>query len=317
MIIVKLGGSVITDKKRPLTARPRAIEALAAALAGVDEPLVVVHGGGSFGHYWSVRHGMHTKPARHAPAAVAAVKNSMVDLDALVLRAMARAGLGPYVVPPHALLRPGGTVLTSAVGEVKSMAESGTVPVTYGDALWKRGGLTYIMSGDVLVRLLSFGILPRLAVFATDVDGLYSDLRARSLIERVGRQDAERLAGLLPGGGSGGSGARPRGRGHALPGRGAAAAAGPDVTGGIGRKVRESMLLSEFGIDVAFVNGNKPERILEAAAATRGEGRGRFAGTLFAADARFKRDQADQGWRGRSAGTLFDGAGAAPRELRL
>ena len=298
MLVVKLGGSVITDKKRPLTARPRAIAALAGALAKVDEPLVVVHGGGSFGHYWSVRHDMHTRPARHAPAAVAAVKNSMVDLDALVLRTMAKKGLGPYAVPPHALLRPGGTPLGPAVGEVESMAESGLVPVTYGDALWKRGGLTYIMSGDSLVRMLSLGIRPRLAVFATDVDGLYSDLRARTLIERVGRREAERLVGLLPWGGRGG--ARPRAGGRPPAGRGASGAAGapepaagPDVTGGIWRKVRESLFLASSGIKVAFVNGNKPGRILEAAAATRGRGSGRFAGTLFAS------------------------AGTAPKELRL
>ena len=276
MIIVKLGGSVITDKKRPLTARPRAVSALAGALAEIGEPLAVVHGGGSFGHYWSVRHDMHTRPAVHAPGAVADVKNSMVDLDAIVLRAMAKRGMGPYAVPPHALLRPGGSPLPSAVREVGDMAASGLVPVTYGDALWRRGGLTYILSGDSLVRMLSLGIRPRIAIFATDVDGLYSDLRSRSLIGRVGRREAARLRALLQGGGR-----RRRGGGQAATAD-AAAAAGPDVTGGIWRKVRESLFLAGAGIRVALVNGSRPERILEAAAATRGGRSGAFTGTLFA-----------------------------------
>ena len=275
MIIVKLGGSVITDKKRPLTARPRAIASMAGALAEAGEPLIVVHGGGSFGHYWSVRHDMHTRPAKRDPAAVAAVKNSMVDLDAMVLRAMAGKGIGPYALPPHALVRPGGDAASAPdVREAGRIAESGLVPVTYGDALWRRGGMAYIMSGDRLVSMLSLALRPRLAVFATDVDGLYRDMDSRELIPRIGAAGAGRMAGSLSeGGAAAGAGAGGRAQGPA-----------PDVTGGIRRKVLEAARLAGAGIDVAFVNGNRPGRILEAAAAA-GRGRrrpGRFTGTLFA-----------------------------------
>lgn len=277
MIIVKLGGSVITDKRRPLTARPRAIASMAGALAEAGEPLIVVHGGGSFGHYWSVRHDMHTRPARRDPAAVAAVKNSMVDLDAMVLRAMAERGIGPYALPPHALVRPGGDRASApAVREAGRIAESGLVPVTYGDALWRRGGMAYIMSGDRLVSMLSLALRPRLAVFATDADGLYRDMDSRELIPRVGPAEAGRIAGSLAEDAAGAGAGRARGAA-------ARSAPAPDVTGGIRRKVLEAARLAGAGIDVAFVNGNRPGRILEAAAAAGRGGRrpGRFEGTLF------------------------------------
>lgn len=275
MIIVKLGGSVITNKGRPLTARPKAVASMAGDLAGLEEPLIVVHGGGSFGHYWSVRHDMHTEPARHPPAAVAAVKNSMVDLDAIVLRELAKGGVGTYAIPPHALVAPGRDAASGpAVREVGRIAGSGLVPVTYGDALWRRGGMAYIMSGDRLVRMLSLALRPRLAIFATDVDGLYEDMESLRLIPRVGAAEAGRIAGSLDGSASGGGGA---GRGKKAP--------VPDVTGGIRRKVLEAARLAGAGIDVAFVNGGEPGRIAEAAAAAgRGKGRrpGKFKGTLFA-----------------------------------
>lgn len=276
MIIVKLGGSVITNKRRPLTARPKAIASMARDLAGAEEPLIVVHGGGSFGHYWSVRHDMHTEPARHAPAAVAAVKNAMVDLDAIVLRAMAKEGAFPYAIPPHALVAPGGEAAGGpAVREAGRIAGSGLVPVTYGDALWRRGGMAYIMSGDRLVRMLSLALRPRIAIFATDVDGLYEDMDSRELIPRVGAAEAGRLAQSLAGGASDAGGT---GRGKKAP--------VPDVTGGIRRKVLEAARLAGAGIDAAFVNGDRPGSILEAAAAAGRRGRrGRpekFTGTLFA-----------------------------------
>jgi len=60
MILIKLGGSIITNKEKPLSPRIKTIENLAKNLKKIDEPLIIVHGGGSFGHYWSVKYDMHT-----------------------------------------------------------------------------------------------------------------------------------------------------------------------------------------------------------------------------------------------------------------
>ena len=56
MLLVKLGGSVLTDKARLRRARPAAIARLAKELAGAPESLLVVHGAGSFGHILARRH---------------------------------------------------------------------------------------------------------------------------------------------------------------------------------------------------------------------------------------------------------------------
>ena len=51
-LLIKLGGSVITIKDRALTPNIQAIERLSHVLARLSESLIIVHGGGSFGHYW-------------------------------------------------------------------------------------------------------------------------------------------------------------------------------------------------------------------------------------------------------------------------
>ena len=66
MILIKLGGSIITNKQKPLTARISEIKQIASHLRKIKEPFVVVHGGGSFGHYWTVKYDMHTKPDRYS-----------------------------------------------------------------------------------------------------------------------------------------------------------------------------------------------------------------------------------------------------------
>ena len=85
MILIKLGGSIITNKERPLSPRIAAVQKIAKQLKKIREPMIIVHGGGSFGHYWSVKYDMHTKPARNDPHGVAVVKNSMVELNKIIL----------------------------------------------------------------------------------------------------------------------------------------------------------------------------------------------------------------------------------------
>jgi isopentenyl phosphate kinase len=48
-----------------------------------------------------------------------------------------------------------------------------------------------------------------------------------------------------------------------------------DVTGGMTRKVQEAKKISKMGMNVFFVNGNKPERIVKAIK------NGKLEGTLF------------------------------------
>ena len=45
-----------------------------------------------------------------------------------------------------------------------------------------------------------------------------------------------------------------------------------DVTGGMKRKIDEAQNIAKMGLNVFFVNGNKPKRILDAASKRKFEG---------------------------------------------
>jgi len=68
MLLVKLGGSVVTEKTHLRTPRSAAIRRLAGELASLREPLLIVHGAGSYGHILARRHRLN-EGARHRPAA--------------------------------------------------------------------------------------------------------------------------------------------------------------------------------------------------------------------------------------------------------
>ena len=181
MILIKLGGSIITNKEKPLSPRKKVIEKISQNLKKIDEPLVVVHGGGSYGHYWSVKYDMHTKEKKYEPKGVAIVKNSMIDLNKIILDSLLKNKLNPYCLPPTDFMS-GNKPIIKKIKEIEKIAKSSLIPVTYGDALWYGQNKTYILSGDKIMTHLAKILKPRLCIFALNEDGLYSDLKSKKLI---------------------------------------------------------------------------------------------------------------------------------------
>jgi len=244
MILIKLGGSIITNKEKPLSPRKKSIDKIVCALKKIDESIIVVHGGGSYGHYWSVKYNMHTKPANYNTHGVSVVKNSMVELNKIILDSFLKNKLNPYCLPPTDFIF-GNKPIIKKVKEIEKIAKTNLIPITFGDALWFGKKKSYILSGDKIMSVLANILKPRLCVFVLNVDGLYSDPKTKKLIHE--------LKGEKP----------------------LIIKSSKDVTGGMKRKVDEATKISKNGINVFFVNGNKPERIVEAVK------RKKFHGTLF------------------------------------
>jgi len=244
MLLIKLGGSIITNKDKPLSSRRKTIDNIARKLKSIDEPLIIVHGGGSYGHYWSVKFHMHTKPAKYNLRDVSVVKNAMVELNKIILDTFLKNKMNPYCLPPTDFVS-GNKPIAKKINEIKLIAKSGLIPITYGDALWYGKGKSYILSGDKIMTILARVLRPRLSIFVLNVDGLYSDFKKKTLIDDMKGQKPSFMK------------------------------ISNDVTGGMKRKVEEASKISKMGLKVFFTNGNKPERIINAVK------RNRFEGTLF------------------------------------
>ncbi|MGD8431749.1 MAG: isopentenyl phosphate kinase [Nitrosopumilaceae archaeon] len=244
MILIKLGGSIITNKEKPLSPKRKTIDSLAKSLKKISEPMIIVHGGGSYGHYWSVRYDMHTQPKKYSIRGVAIVKNSMVELNKIILDSFVKNRLSPYCLPPTDFMA-GNKPITRKVKEIEKISKSGLIPVTFGDALWYGQNKTYILSGDKIMTHLAKILKPKLTIFALNEDGLYSDLKTKDLIHELKGEKPKISDNLM------------------------------DVTGGMTRKVEEASKIAKMGMNVFFVNGNKPQRIVKAVKNRN------FEGTLF------------------------------------
>lgn len=244
MILIKLGGSIITNKEKPLSARRKTIDNLAKSLKKIQEPIVIVHGGGSYGHYWSVKYDMHTKERKYDLRGVSIVKNSMIELNKIILDSFLKNKLNPYCLPPTDFMT-GNKPISKKVKEIEKISKSGLIPVTFGDALWYGQNKTYILSGDKIMTHLAKILKPKLCIFALNEDGVYSDLKSKKLIHELKGENPSISENKM------------------------------DVTGGMTRKIEEATKISKMGMKVFFVNGNKPERIVKAVKNRK------FEGTLF------------------------------------
>ena len=244
MILIKLGGSIITNKKKPLSARRKIIDNTLKQIRKIKEPIIIVHGGGSYGHYWSIRYNMHTKPARYDLKGVSVVKNSMVELNKIILDAAVKNRLNPYCLPPTDFMK-GNSSIKSKILAINDIAKSGLMPITYGDALWYGQKKSYILSGDVIMTTLARILKPRLCIFVLNVDGVYSNMKSKKLIYDFKKEKPVITTNKM------------------------------DVTGGITRKITEASKISRSGLKAFFVNGNKPQRITDAVSGKK------FEGTLF------------------------------------
>ena len=64
LTIIKLGGSVVTNKLKPLTFNYNSVDNIAKIIKNFDGPVMIVHGAGSFGHYYAKYYGVSDKPTR-------------------------------------------------------------------------------------------------------------------------------------------------------------------------------------------------------------------------------------------------------------
>ncbi len=161
LVFLKLGGSLITDKTRPETARVEWIHRLAAEVCQVlalrpELGLLLGHGSGSFGHQAAARHG--TRQGVRVPAqwrGYAEVAAAAARLNRLVSHTFRSVGVPVLSVQPSASARcRDGLLVDLALAPLESALAHGLVPLVYGDvALDEMRGGTIVSTEDLFVYL--------------------------------------------------------------------------------------------------------------------------------------------------------------------
>lgn len=185
--VLKLGGSVITDKETPETVDETALATAARAVAEADlSEIVLVHGGGSFGHHYAAKHGVSKTSGTADPVAVTEIHRAMGELNRAVVDALQQAGVSAVPVRPLSVACRT-EQLQFPSQQVQVMLQEQFVPVLHGDVVTTTGQGATILSGDEIVTTVAESLdTSRVGVCST-VPGVLDEDDA--VIDRIERYD--------------------------------------------------------------------------------------------------------------------------------
>jgi isopentenyl phosphate kinase len=247
-VILKIGGSVITDKSGELAARTQEMGRLADEIKRADiQNLIVVHGGGSFGHpvaqKYSIKEGFKEENQKVGFAEthhVMTVLNGLF-MDALIWRNIPAVS----ITPSSCITTKKGRIQCFEENPLKMLTKMGFLPIMYGDAVFDTELGFTILSGDQLASYLAKRFDAKRIIIGVDVDGLYeADPKAEKtakLFRHLTLAELKTLQNKLN---------KPT--------------ATNDVTGGMPGKIAELTLAIEHGIPTTIVNATKPNYIYKA-----------------------------------------------------
>jgi isopentenyl phosphate kinase len=259
--ILKIGGSVITDKNGELTARTEVINRLIEEVAKANvKNLIIVHGGGSFGHPTAQKYGI--KDGLKEPSqkvGFAETHHVMTVLNGLVMDALVWHNVPAVsVTPSSCMITENGRIKFFEDTILKMMMKMSFTPVLYGDAtLDEKMGFT-ILSGDQIVSHLARKFNACKIVIGVDVDGLYdADPKAAKSAKLYTYLTLEELEDI---------------RARFMLANKLGKSSESDVTGGMLGKITELIPAIEQGIPVTIINATKPNHIYKALIGEKVEG---------------------------------------------
>jgi isopentenyl phosphate kinase len=247
-IVLKLGGSAITDKTVEASPKNELINRLAGEIKRADlDNLIIVHGGGSFGHPTAAKYGIQggykDDPTQKFGCAethhMMTILNGIV-MDALILHELPAVSVAPI----NCIVTENGKIKTFDETVFKAMSKLSFTPVMYGDAVMdEKLGFT-ILSGDQLVTYLALKYNAEKIIIGVDTDGIFEiDPKTNPEAKPIKHLNLAELKALQPKLGK---------------------TTGTDVTGGMAGKIAELIPAVDAGIPITVTGATKGLSIYRA-----------------------------------------------------
>ena len=246
LAIIKIGGSVFSDKKIPFSFRKNVVRRLSQEIKSFDGGKIIIHGGGSFGHVIAHEYDVTIPSERNKKRYMLGVINThyaMRVLNNLFIKIFVDEGVPVIPFDPLAIfvLR-GDTVAYSDIIALKLALKRGFAPILYGDIVIDEENVFSILSGDTIISHLAMKLKPKRVILCTDVNGVYENIHDRgSLIREINEENVSEILKKLKNNGVGNSII--------------------DVTGGMYKKVKELWKLAENGVVSYVLNGFTPSLV--------------------------------------------------------
>ncbi len=247
-VLLKLGGSLITNKGKAETPNHAAISRLVKEIHEARKAdgfmLIVGHGGGSFphqaAHKFQTQKGVHGKESYRG---IALVQDAAARLNRIIVKELLATGENAISIQPSAcMVTEGGLITGGYLKPIERALDFDMVPVPYGDVAFDLKQGCSIISTERILSFAARKVGASRIVIAANEDGVWEDFpKRKKLIREITPRNFAEIKRHLKG------------------------SSAVDVTGGMLHKVERMLdLAKETGADVVIVNGSVPGRVKDA-----------------------------------------------------
>jgi isopentenyl phosphate kinase len=263
IILIKLGGSIITDKTKPFTEDLAAIRRLAKEIheAHCEKKfkIIVGHGGGSFPH--TPAHQFQTQKGiinEKSYEGIAKVQDAAATLNRIVVRELIGAGENAVSINlSSSCIAEEGEIKGMFLAPVKKLLDFNMVPVPYGDVcLDLKNGCCILSTEKILSYVVKafhqFGKKYEISriIICTDVDGVFDmdpkEYKNARMIPLITEDELKKVD--------------------------LSSSHGVDVTGRMKHKIETMVKLAKSNVEIEIINAKKPNILKRSLLGERGLG---------------------------------------------
>jgi isopentenyl phosphate kinase len=181
ILVLKLGGSLLTDKSMPYKVKEEIVDRVAAEIKecidlGLIQSLVIVHGVGSFGHPPVLKYNLH-RGFKDKEQLISMSKTQKIvnELRKTIATKFLDKGIPINLMHASSMVVGNKMVIVEYTFEsLKGFLSLGMVPLIGGDMMYDNSMGFSVCSGDQIAVVLSRVLNAKHLMFATDVAGVYN-----------------------------------------------------------------------------------------------------------------------------------------------
>lgn len=204
VVLLKLGGSLLTDKNRPFSIREDVMIKAVEEIIDANVKLLLIHGGGSFGHPVAKKYKISEGLNKSVPKQLLGLSkthHSMVKLNSHLINLFLEKEFPTLSIQTSSIfLKNSGQTLINSIDLIETVLDLDILPILYGDIILSKGGTFSIISGDQIIFELCQNLRKyRISkvIFTMETDGIYvSDEKAklgRVLLEECTCEELDNL----------------------------------------------------------------------------------------------------------------------------
>lgn len=239
LFLIKLGGSLITDKSKEFTEKPDVIYRLGQEIKStLNQPstnFIIAHGSGSFGHTVAAKY--QTKDGLvndQSKKGLSLVADAATQINRHVIQNLLKADLKAISFSPLSIFTADQRkVLTQNLDSIKFALKNNFLPVLYGDVIMDKTQGFCIFSSETTLTQLAISLKDQYdeikIIYAGNTKGVYDE--NQKTISKLTPQNYQSFKQSITGSNN------------------------TDVTGGMLHKVEESLNLTKWGISTLIISG--------------------------------------------------------------